>query len=203
MAVRGAQWSTMAMIQYWLVPLLNDTNFKTTTVLRVSGRSAAATRTCTSWFSLIPPSQRPPRRMLLNVYLRHQCDTNLDVSIADIPLTNITDTTPGPLNVQYYVPVTVPLTSVIGAGGGVVFVASGLDTSFTAASAPAPVNLTSQGKNVPWLAPRVAAASSNSSSGSGNGAAGAREGMVGATVLGALLAGVAALLLARADYASS
>ncbi|KAH9016765.1 hypothetical protein EDB85DRAFT_2295072 [Lactarius pseudohatsudake] len=78
------------------------------------------------------------------------------------------------------------------AGGGAVFVASGVDTSFTAA----PENLTVQGETVPWLGPRVAAASSNSCSGSGNRAAGAREGMVGATVLGALLAGVAALLLA-------
>ncbi|KAH8994214.1 hypothetical protein EDB92DRAFT_1944100 [Lactarius akahatsu] len=61
---------------------------------------------------------------------------------------------------------------------------------------PAPENLTAQGGTVPWLGPRVAAASSNSSSGSGNGAAGARKGMVGATVLGALLAGVVTLLLA-------
>ncbi|KAI9431710.1 hypothetical protein H4582DRAFT_2062478 [Lactarius indigo] len=60
-----------------------------------------------------------------------------------------------------------------------------------------PVNLTAQGKTVPWLGPRVAAASFKiSSSGNGNGAAGSREGMVGATVLGAVLAGVMTLLLA-------
>ncbi|KAH9011126.1 hypothetical protein EDB84DRAFT_1681097 [Lactarius hengduanensis] len=119
--------------------------------------------------------------------------TNLDIALADIPLTNTTGIIPGPLNVQYYVPITAPNTSAVGAGGGAVFVASGLDTSFTAASAPAPVNLTAQGKTVPWLGPRVAAASSSSS---GNGAARVREGMVGATMLGALLAGVVTVLLA-------
>ena len=79
------------------------------------------------------------------------------------------------------------------------FVASGLDTNFTAASAPAPVNLTAQGQSDPWSGPRVAASSSsNSSSSSGkkNGVVGVREGIVGATVLCALLTGVAALLLA-------
>ncbi|KAH9013440.1 hypothetical protein EDB85DRAFT_967484 [Lactarius pseudohatsudake] len=118
---------------------------------------------------------------------------NLNIALADTPLTNTTGIIPGPLNVQYYVSITAPNTSTVGAGGGAVFVASGFDTSCTAASAPAPVNLTAQGKTVPWLGPRVAAASSGSS---GNGAAGVREGMVGATVLGALLAGVVTLLLA-------
>ncbi|KAH9022643.1 hypothetical protein EDB85DRAFT_2151670 [Lactarius pseudohatsudake] len=68
--------------------------------------------------------------------------TNIDVFLADIPLANITGTIPGPLNAQFYVPITVPNTSAVGAGGGPLFVASGLDTSFTAASAPASVNLT-------------------------------------------------------------
>ncbi|KAF8262921.1 phosphoesterase family-domain-containing protein [Lactarius quietus] len=124
--------------------------------------------------------------------------TNLDVSAADIPLTNLTGNIPGPLNAQYYVPFTAPNTSAVGAGGGSVFVASGLNTTFTAASAPAPVNLTAQNETVPWAGPRVtsSSSSSNSSSSSGkkSGAVGAREGIVGATVLGALLAGVATLL---------
>jgi hypothetical protein len=123
--------------------------------------------------------------------------TNLDVSAANIPLTNLTGNIPGPLNAQYYVPFTAPNTSAVGAGGGSVFVASGLDTNFTTASAPAPVNLTAQNESVPWSGPRVATSSStNSSTSSGkkSGAVGAREGMVGATVLGSLLAGVAALL---------
>ncbi|KAH8994206.1 hypothetical protein EDB92DRAFT_1944037 [Lactarius akahatsu] len=70
--------------------------------------------------------------------------TSLDVSLADLPLTNITGTISGPLNVQYYVPIPAPNTSAIGAGGGAVFVASGLDTSFTVTSTPAPANLTAQ-----------------------------------------------------------
>jgi hypothetical protein len=142
------------------------------------------------------------RRTLSNVYsfvANATGYTNLDVSAADIPLTNLTGNIPGPLNTQYYVPFTAPNTSAVGAGGGPVFVASGLNTNFTAASAPAPVNLTAQNESVPWSGPRVASSSSssNSSSSSGkkNGAVGAREGIVGATVLGALLAGVAALLL--------
>ena len=91
-------------------------------------------------------------------------------------------------------PFTAPNTSAVGAGGGPVFIASGLDTNFTAASAPAPVNLTAKNESVPWSGPRVAASSnSTSTTGKKNGAVGAREGIVGATVLGALLA---ALLLA-------
>ena len=108
----------------------------------------------------------------------------------------MTGNIPGPLNAAYYVPFTAPNTSAVGAGGGPVFIASGLDTNFTAASAPAPVNLTAKNESVPWSGPRVAASSSNSTSSTGkktNGAVGAREGIVGATVLGALLA---ALLLA-------
>ena len=68
--------------------------------------------------------------------------TNLAIFGADIPMTNLTGNIPGPLNTQYYVPFTAPNTSVVGAGGGPVFVAPGLDTNLTAASAPAPVNLT-------------------------------------------------------------
>ena len=124
--------------------------------------------------------------------------TNLDISAADIPLTNLTGNIPGPLNAQYYVPFTAPNTSAVGAGGGPVFIGPGLDTNFTASSAPAPVNLTAQSESSPWSGPRVASSSSsNSSSSSGkkNGAVGAREGILGDTMLGSLLVGVAALLL--------
>jgi hypothetical protein len=147
----------------------------------------------------------PHHRTLSNVYsfvAKATGYTNLDVSAADIPLTNLTGNIPGPLNTQYYVPFTAPNTSAVGAGGGPVFVASGLDTKLTAASAPAPVNLTAQNKSVPWSGPRVAASSSSSNSSSSSsgkkksGAVGAREGIVGGMVLGAFLAGVGALLLA-------
>ncbi|KDQ55437.1 hypothetical protein JAAARDRAFT_159425 [Jaapia argillacea MUCL 33604] len=68
-----------------------------------------------------------------------------------IPLMNATATIPGPLNPVLYVPFTAPNTSAVGAGGGPVFIASGLNTAFTAASAPAPINLTAQGQSdVPW-----------------------------------------------------
>ncbi|KAI9439396.1 hypothetical protein BJY52DRAFT_1229679 [Lactarius psammicola] len=209
----AGQW-----VDYWLAPLLNDTNFnndlwssshlaKLRRAVPESARGTVDSTYYTHYSSLStveanwglgPLGRGDTNKTLSNVYSVANVTgyTNLDVALADIPLTNITGTIPGPLNPQLYVPITAPNTSAVGAGGGSVFVASGLDTSFIAASAPAPVNLTAQGKTVPWLGPRVAAASSNSSSGSGNGAAGAREGIVGATVLGPLLAGLSALLLA-------
>jgi len=125
--------------------------------------------------------------------------TNEDIPDADIPLTNITKTIPGPLNAQYYVPFVAPNTSAVGAGGGPVFLAQGLDTSLTAAAAPKPVNLTALNQTVPWLGPRNAStASSNSTTTTGkkNGAPGARDGTVGATVLRTLFAGTVTLLLA-------
>jgi hypothetical protein len=94
------------------------------------------------------------------------------------------------------VPFTAPNTSAVGAGGGPVFIGPGLNTSFTAANAPAPVNLTALNQTVPASGPRVAASTNSSSPGKKSGAVGTREGIVGATALGALLAGVAALLLA-------
>ncbi len=100
-----------------------------------------------------------------------------------------------------YVPFTAPNTSAVGAGGGPVFVAPGLNTSFTAAVAPAPVNLTALNQTVPWLGPRTgsnAATNSSSSSNNGksgkNGAMGAKESITGAAVFGTFLAGIAALL---------
>ncbi|KAF8469318.1 hypothetical protein DFH94DRAFT_697441 [Russula ochroleuca] len=57
-------------------------------------------------------------------------------------------TIPGLLNPQLYVPFTAPNTSAVGAGGGPVFV-SGPNTSFGAAVAPPPVDLTQQNKTFP------------------------------------------------------
>ena len=98
-------------------------------------------------------------------------------------------------------PFIAPNTSAVGAGGGPVFVASGLNTSFTAAVAPAQVNLTEQNKTVPWLGPREGsnAVPSNSSSGSGNGksgngAMGTNEGIVRAAVFAAIIAGIVGLV---------
>jgi hypothetical protein len=125
----------------------------------------------------------------------------LNLSSSDV-LTNATGTIPGPLNPNLYVPFTAPNTSAVGAGGGPVFIASGLNTSFTAAVAPAPVNLTAQNKTVPWSGARpgsnaVTNTSSGSGSGngkSGNGAMDVRDGIVGAAVFGAILAVIATLL---------
>ena len=90
-------------------------------------------------------------------------------------------------------PFTAPNTTAVGAGGGPVFISPGMNTSFTAASAPAPVNLTAKNESVPWSGPRVAA--SNTTTSGKSGAVGTRDGVVGATVLGALLAGVAVVSL--------
>jgi len=128
--------------------------------------------------------------------------TNVNVSSSDV-LTNATTTIPGPLNPELYVPFTAPNTSAVGAGGGPVFVASDLNTSFTAAVAPAPVNLTAQDESVPWAGPRNgsnAVSSSGSGNGtnngkSGNGAMDVRDGIIDAAVIGSILAGVAALLV--------
>lgn len=50
---------------------------------------------------------------------------------------------------EQYVPFLAPNTSAVSAGGQGVFVASSLNTSLTASSAPAPVNLTALGQQVP------------------------------------------------------
>jgi hypothetical protein len=120
----------------------------------------------------------------------------VNVSSSDV-LTNATGTIPGPLNPGLYVPFTAPNTSAVGAGGGPVFVASGMNTSFTAAVAPPPVNLTQQNKTVPWSGPRNGSNAVNST-GTGSGKSGTvdmREGIVGAAIFGTILAGVVALLV--------
>ena len=110
-------------------------------------------------------------------------------------LTNATGTIPGPLNPGLYVPFTAPNTSAVGAGGGPVFVAPGMNTSFTAAVAPPPVNLTQQNKTVPWSGPRNGSNAGNSTGSGKSGAVEIREGIVGAAIFGTILAGVVALLV--------
>ena len=120
-------------------------------------------------------------------------------SSSGIP-TNLTGTIPGPLNPGLYVPFTAPNTSAVGAGGGSVFVGTGLGTSFTAAVAPLPVNLTQQNKTLPWSGPRNGSnAETNSSSGNGSGESSGvgdvGEGVIGAAIFGTILTGVATLLV--------
>jgi hypothetical protein len=78
---------------------------------------------------------------------------NLKVTGADIPLLNISGKTPGPLNQNLFVPFLAPNLTAVGAGGGKVFVAPGLNTSLTRANAPAPVNLTALNQTVPASGP--------------------------------------------------
>jgi hypothetical protein len=78
---------------------------------------------------------------------------NNDISGSAIPLTNASGTTPGPLNRNQFVPFLAPNLTAVGAGGGPVFIAKGLNTSLTAANAPAPVDLATLGENVPASGP--------------------------------------------------
>lgn len=76
--------------------------------------------------------------------------TNAPVDDADIPMTNITGTSPGPLspmaNTLFYAPDDVTVT---GAGGQPVLVKSGLNVSQTLATL-ARTNLTALGQKVSW-----------------------------------------------------
>ena len=123
--------------------------------------------------------------------------TNVDVPADQMPLTNLTGVFNGPLNANQYVPFTAPNMSAVGAGGQGVFVADSLNTSFTPAVAPAPVNLTALNETVPASGPPNATTSgapapSGSGSGSSSGAMGlkAAKGVVvvgpagGSVVLG-------------------
>ena len=111
---------------------------------------------------------------------------NANVSGSKIPLTNITGTIPGPLNPEFFVPFLAPNLTAVGAGGGPVFVAPGLNTNLTTADAPAPVNLTAMHQMVPASGPDTTTptgsslplgptASGSSGSGSGSQSSGARQ----------------------------
>lgn len=115
---------------------------------------------------------------------------NINISAADIPFTNASGTIPGPLNPNLYVPFTAPNTSAVGAGGGAVFLAPGLDTNLTAANAPAPVNLTAQNQTVP--AAGSASSTSTAPGASGTKSSGTRREVVvgGAAVVGVLVGSV-------------
>ncbi|KAH9980736.1 phosphoesterase family-domain-containing protein [Russula compacta] len=222
-------------LQYWLVPLLSNTNFNDNGTLIVLTFDETETYTVNNnvltlllggavpkslWGSTDPTyythysllstveanwglgslGRGDTNKTLSNVFsfvANATGYTNLDVSANNV-LTNITGTIPGPLNGDYYVPFTAPNTSAVGAGGGSVFVASGLNKSFTAAVAPGPVNLTAQNKTVPWAGARPGSNAATNSSSSGRKSSDAtdmREGIVGAAAFGAILAGVAALLV--------
>jgi len=122
---------------------------------------------------------------------------NLNVSGADIPLTNASGTIPGPLNAAIYLPFTAPNTSAVGAGGDSVFIASGLNTSLTAANAPAPVNLTALGMTVPASGPINGTSTAPGASGSSGTSSAARRDVFvgGAAVFGIMSALVGSAVL--------
>ncbi|OJA12318.1 hypothetical protein AZE42_07339 [Rhizopogon vesiculosus] len=70
-------------------------------------------------------------------------NNNLTLS-STLPELNLTGTIPGPLNPDYYVPYVAP-TNGTGGGSGPTFFAPNVNTSLTAANAPAPVNITTTG----------------------------------------------------------
>ena len=122
---------------------------------------------------------------------------NNNISGSEIPLTNASGTIPGPLNQNLFVPFLAPNVSAVGAGGGPVFIAPGLNTSLTTANAPTPVNLTALNETVPASgadtdAPTSTAPSSvnSPSSSSTKSTSGARREMLagGVAVLGSLAA---------------
>jgi hypothetical protein len=250
---------TASWLQYWLVPLLNDTNFNDNGTLIVLtfdetetytvnnrvltillggavpenlrgttdstyythysllstveanwglgslGRGDTNKYVSRSLLTLARSTYNPTtsHRTLSNVFsfvANATGYTNVDISGDAIPLTNATGTINGPLNPNQYVPFTAPNTSAVGAGGGSVFVSPGMNTSFTAANAPAPVNLTQQNKTVPASGPRNGSNAGTNNGGNGGsgkkgGAMDMREGIIGATIFGTIVAGVAALLI--------
>jgi hypothetical protein len=122
--------------------------------------------------------------------------TNLNLTGAQIPLSNATGTIPGPLNPNMYVPFLAPNTAAVGAGGGPVFVAPGVNTNLTAANAPAPVNLTALGE----LVPAAGALSSSSATGTaaGPGSTSSSSAMRREVVMGGLGVAVFGALIGNA-----
>lgn len=115
---------------------------------------------------------------------------NLNITGAEIPLTNISGRTPGPLNAEMFVPFTAPNISAVGAGGGSVFFAPDVNTNLTAGNAPAPLNLTALNKTVPASGPLNGSATGPSAPSSSS--SGARREVVpgGVAILGALFGSV-------------
>jgi hypothetical protein len=74
---------------------------------------------------------------------------NVNVTADQIPLTNLTGVFAGPLNAEQYVPFLAPNANAVGAGGGPVFIADGVNMDLNASTAPPPENLTAMGQLVP------------------------------------------------------
>ncbi|KAI0033321.1 phosphoesterase family-domain-containing protein [Vararia minispora EC-137] len=182
----AAQW-----LQFWLMPLLNDTRFNDNRTLILLTFDESETYTVNNRiFTLllggaVPSSLKgttdstyythysalstvqanwglsslgrgDTNKTMSNVYSLVANVTgyqNENVTGAAIPLTNLTGTIPGPLNVNAWFPFTAPNTSAVGAGNGTVFVAPGVNMNLTIASAPQPINLTQRGQSLPQVLP--------------------------------------------------
>ena len=122
---------------------------------------------------------------------------NTEVTGSAIPLTNLTTTIAGPLNPEMWFPFTAPNVSAVGAGGGSVFLAPGVNTNFTVANAPMPINLTATNATLPAAGEfnASAAAASNSSTTSSTGGSSSATGVrvAAASVFGAVVGAVALL----------
>ncbi|KAI9431460.1 hypothetical protein H4582DRAFT_1238693 [Lactarius indigo] len=116
-----------AVVDYWLVPLLNDTNQDT-------NFNDNRTLTLLTFDETETHRQQPHPR-------------HTTWGLGSLDCSNMTSTILGPLNVQYNVLITALNPSAIGAGDGPVLVASGADISFAAAYAPAPRRPDRSGKD--------------------------------------------------------
>ncbi|KAF8264368.1 hypothetical protein EI94DRAFT_1805956 [Lactarius quietus] len=166
-------------LDFWLLPLLNDTNFNDNHTLilitfdetdmyiinhqiHVALLEGAIPGTlpgtvdstyCTHYFPFPPLRQTGfSVRSAAATQTKHS-----RTSSHSSPTQRTTQTSTSP-----YVRFTAPNTSAVGAGGSPVFVGPGIDTNLTAANAPAAVNLTAKNETVLWSGPRVAATKSNS-----------------------------------------
>ncbi|GJJ13952.1 hypothetical protein Clacol_008209 [Clathrus columnatus] len=182
----AAQW-----IQFWLLPLLNNTDFNDNRTVVMITFDENETMTINNQVLTLLLGGGIPEKLrgtTDSTYYTHYSilstvqnnwglgslgrgDTNAtmanvfsfvaevtgwkNVNVTDnaIPLTNISGPIPGPLNSDVYIPFTAPNVSAVGAGGGKVFVAPNINLNLTAANAPAAVNLTGQGLNVPASGP--------------------------------------------------
>ncbi|KZV72135.1 hypothetical protein PENSPDRAFT_604818 [Peniophora sp. CONT] len=122
---------------------------------------------------------------------------NTEVTGDAIPLTNLTTIIPGPLNAQMWFPFTAPNISAVGAGGGSVHVASGVNTNLTISNAPMPVNLTAVNATLPadgyFNASAASASASNSTSGSGSSSSATEVRVAAAGVISAFIGAMALL----------
>lgn len=221
-------------LSYFLVPLLNDTNFNNNRTLILLTFDETETYTINNQVFTVALGGGLPTDLIGttdSTYYTHYSalstvqanwglgslgrqDTNKTVSnvfswVANttgyvnngltgnstIPLTNLTGTIPGPLNINQWFPVLAPNVTAVGAGGGAVFVGAGTNTSLTFYPT---VNLTALGVNNPesviTTSASKGAASATGSTGNATATAKSAAGKIATPAMG-LLALAAAFAL--------